>query len=134
MAIIKLKNITKRYGEKSVLKDFSLIVNEGDYISITGASGKGKTTILNIIGMLDEPSSGTVEVCGYKNPKTYSRQTTMIRRYELSYLFQNYGLIDSETVEENMKIAMRFKKWSKKEKNNCMKNALEWRTAESSFS
>ena len=59
--------------------------------------------------MLDEPSSGTVEVCGYKNPKTYSRQTTMIRRYELSYLFQNYGLIDSETVEENMKIAMRFK-------------------------
>ena len=42
MAIIKLKNITKRYGEKSVLKDFSLIVNEGDYISITGASGKGK--------------------------------------------------------------------------------------------
>ena len=64
MAIIKLKNITKRYGEKSVLKDFSLIVNEGDYISITGASGKGKTTILNIIGMLDEPSSGTVEVCG----------------------------------------------------------------------
>lgn len=125
MAIIKLKNITKRYGEKSVLKDFSLIVNEGDYISITGASGKGKTTILNIIGMLDEPSSATVEVCGYKNPKTYSRQTTMIRRYELSYLFQNYGLIDSETVEENMKIAMRFKKWSKKEKNNCMKNALE---------
>ena len=125
MAIIKLKNITKRYGEKSVLKDFSLIVNEGDYISITGASGKGKTTILNIIGMLDEPSSGTVEVCGYKNPKTYSRQTTMIRRYELSYLFQNYGLIEDESVLWNLKLALEYKKVKKEEKLKLINKYLK---------
>lgn len=124
MALIMLKDICKQYENHIVLDKFSLEVKEGDYISITGQSGSGKTTILNIIGMLDIQTSGTVEICGYKNPRVASKETTKLRRYEMSYLFQNYGLMDSETVEENLNIALKFKKLSKAEKKKQISSAL----------
>lgn len=125
MAIISLNNICKKYGDNTVLDNFSLMVDEGDYISITGASGKGKTTILNIIGMLDAPSSGELKICGYKNPDFSSKKAIKLRRYQLSYLFQNYGLIDTETVEKNIEIALRYKKMSSAEKKKKIAWVLE---------
>ena len=110
MGIINLSNITKRYGTNTVLDNFSLEVEEGDYISITGPSGKGKTTILNIIGMLDLPDSGELEICECRNPQLSSKNALELRRYELSYLFQNYGLIDTDTVDRNIEIALQYKK------------------------
>lgn len=124
MAIIELKNICKCYGDHIILDEFSLTINEGDYVSITGPSGKGKTTILNIIGMLDKPNSGTVKICGHSNLNYSSRDAVNIRRYHLSYLFQNYGLIDAETVEENMNISLRFKKMRKDKKKKLISDAL----------
>ncbi len=124
MAIIELKEICKNYGNHVVLDKFTLEINEGDYVSITGPSGKGKTTILNIIGLLDVPSSGSVIICGHRNLKFSSRAAVNIRRNNLSYLFQNYGLIDTDTVEENMNISLRFKKIRKSEKRELISNAL----------
>ncbi|MCD7947296.1 MAG: putative bacteriocin export ABC transporter [Oscillospiraceae bacterium] len=124
MQDIKLTNICKKYGDNAVLNNFSLDIAAGDYISITGESGKGKTTILNIIGMLDAPNRGTVEICGCKNPKFSSREATRLRRYDVSYLFQNYGLIDTETVEKNLAIVLRFKKISRTAKKRFIANAL----------
>lgn len=124
MQDIILTNVCKRFGKKTVLDNFSLQIAAGDYISITGESGKGKTTILNIIGMLDTPDKGSVEICGCKNPKFSSRTAMRLRRYDVSYLFQNYGLIDTETVEENLAIALRFKKASAAGKKRVISDAL----------
>lgn len=124
MGIINLSNITKRYGTNTVLDNFSLEVEEGDYISITGPSGKGKTTILNIIGMLDLPDSGELEICECRNPQLSSKNALKLRRYELSYLFQNYGLIDTDIVDRNIEIALQYKKISKGEKKQKVESAL----------
>ena len=124
MQDIILTNVCKRFGKKTVLDHFSLEIAAGDYISITGESGKGKTTILNIIGMLDTPDNGSVEICGCKNPKFSSRAAMWLRRYDVSYLFQNYGLIDTETVEKNLAIALRFKKVSAAGKKRFIADAL----------
>ena len=121
---IILKDIDKSFGAKTVLDKFSLEINEGDYIAITGESGKGKTTILNIIGMLDKPDGGTVEIRGQKNPAFSSRAAVRLRRHCVSYLFQNYGLIDTETVEENLKIGLRFKKTASAGKRRIIADAL----------
>ena len=62
--IIELKNISKKFGDHQILKDFSLEIPEGDFVCITGESGKGKTTLLNIIGMLEPADSGTLMIDG----------------------------------------------------------------------
>lgn len=125
MEAILLKDITKKYGENIVLDKFSLIVEEGDYVSITGESGKGKTTLLNIMGMLDEPNEGIIEIYGNKNPLFTSKRSINLRRHTISYLFQNYGLIDTDSVENNIKISLKFKKLNKKEIKKVVSNALE---------
>ena len=124
MQDIVLKNINKSFGNHTVLDHLSLEIAAGDYVSITGESGKGKTTILNIIGMLDRPDSGTVQICGCKNPAFSSREAVRLRRYDVSYLFQNYGLIDTETVEKNLAIVLRFKKMSSTAKKRFISGAL----------
>jgi len=125
MQAITLKNISKKFGDKTVLENFSLEVMQGDYVSITGESGKGKTTILNIIGMLDTPDSGSIAIFGHKNPDFSSRAAVQLRRHDVSYLFQNYGLIDTETVEENIKIALRFKRSTKAKQRQIVAEALK---------
>lgn len=122
---IILKEINKRFGDKVLFEDFSLDIQQGEFLSIMGASGAGKTTLLNIIGMLDVPDSGTVIIQGQENPKFSSRSSNLLRRYEISYLFQNYGLIDAESVVENIKIATRFKKFSKREEKEAIAAALD---------
>lgn len=108
MALVELRHINKSYGNHTVIEDFSLKIERGDYISITGPSGKGKTTLLNIIGMLDKPDSGDVLVLGNKNMDFMSSKARKIRRYCMSYLFQNYGLIDTDTVAKNLYLVTAF--------------------------
>ena len=122
---IILKAINKRFGDKVLFEDFSLDIQQGEFLSIMGASGAGKTTLLNIIGMLDVPDSGSVIIRGQENPKFSSRASNLLRRYDISYLFQNYGLVDAETVAENIQIATRFKKFSKREEKAAIAAALE---------
>ena len=125
MADIILSNICKRFGEKTLFENFSLKIERGEFLSIMGESGAGKTTLLNMMGLLDRPDSGTVVLCGQKNPAFSSRTAVNLRRRHISYLFQNYGLIDTETVENNMRIATHFKSISKKKERRLIADALE---------
>lgn len=125
MADIVLSNISKKYGDKTLFENFSLKIERGEFISIMGESGAGKTTLLNMMGMLDRPDSGAVVICGQKNPAFSSRSAVNLRRRQISYLFQNYGLIDTETVESNMKIATHFKSISRKKESKLIADALE---------
>ena len=125
MSIIKLKNINKKFGDHTIFDNFELEVNEGEFVSIMGPSGKGKTTLLNIMGMIEPFNSGTMVICGQKDPKFYSSEARKIRVSKITYLFQNYGLIDNDTVEENLSVSARYKKISKNEKKALYAKALK---------
>ena len=93
MAILDVQHIEKHFGDTPVLKDISFSLEEGQALSIIGSSGSGKTTLLRCLNFLETPDSGSVTLCGAKNPSFSSRAAVRLRRHKLSYLFQNYGLV-----------------------------------------
>jgi len=101
-------NITKNYGNKCVISNFSVKIQDGDFISITGESGRGKTTLLNLLGLLEKPTGGKMVIDNIENPN--NKETLMLQRFKFGYLFQNYALIENETVENNLKIALAYRK------------------------
>lgn len=124
MRIIQLKNISKSYGDRKILNQFSLEIEKGEFIAITGESGAGKSTLMNIMGLLENFESGEYEVCGIKNPKPGTRISTKLMRNELSYLFQNFALINNKTVRYNLELALHFSKMERSEKIKVMEHAL----------
>ena len=125
MAIVELNNVTKRFGNKKILDKFSLKINEGELVAITGSSGKGKTTILNIIGLLEQFEEGELIIDEESHIKINSSKATRLLREKISYLFQNFALIDDQTVLYNLNLALNYVKATKKEKQQLINNALE---------
>ncbi len=120
--IIKLKQITKCFENNKLFENLDMTFNEGEMTAITGQSGCGKSTLLNIIGLLEKPDNGYVEINGKEIKKYAPKIIRKILSKEITYLFQNYALIDNETVEYNLLIALKFTKLTKKEKQ---KNIIE---------
>lgn len=108
MVMIELKDICKSFGDHVVLKNFSLKINKNEFIAIIGESGAGKTTILNMISMIDKPDSGSISING-KN--SFSKKDVQdLRRYVFGYIFQNYALIENDTVKENLLLSKKYRK------------------------
>ena len=125
MSIISLNDIGKQFGDKTVFAHYNLEIEQGEFVSVMGKSGTGKTTLLNIIGLLEKPDYGSIEICGVKNPKFGSFKGTMLLREKISYLFQNYGLIDYETIAYNLELVARFSKSKKSEIKQRCKEVLK---------
>ena len=106
--MIEALNISKCYHSLDILKAFNVKIDQNSLTVITGESGKGKTTLLNILSLLEKPDSGIVEIDNISNPSP--REIMKLRRYTISYLFQNYGLIDEYTVEKNLRISLIYRK------------------------
>ena len=107
--MIQLKNVVKRFGDKTIINDLSLDIKKGEMIGLIGPSGCGKSTLLNIIGTLDKKYEGKVIIDGQVVTKN-NRQSLRIRKNKLGYLFQNYALLDNATVEDNLKIVSNNKR------------------------
>ncbi len=103
----------------------SFSIKEKTIIAIIGESGSGKSTILNMIGMLEEIDDGQIILKGKSIPKVNSRFATNLRRNTINYLFQSYALITDKTVEENLLLALHFGYNSKREKINKIDSVLE---------
>lgn len=126
MSLIELKNVKKEYGKGQVLfNDLSLSIDQGEFVGLIGKSGAGKTTLLNIIGLITDISAGTIAIGKYKNLSMKSKNAMLLRRHTIGYLFQNYGLVEDESVLWNLKLALEYKKISKVEKLKRIKMYLK---------
>lgn len=100
--ILKATNISKSFKTPTViqiLQDICLEVNAGQTVAITGKSGEGKTTLLHILGTLETPTAGEIEICGEKaSPSNW----TKLRNEKIGFIFQSYNLLDDYTVLENV--------------------------------
>lgn len=123
--VVKVENLGKVFKDKEVLSGIDFEIKKGEMVAITGKSGRGKSTLLNILGLITEKSSGTIYHFEHKNTTPHSKKAMLMRREKIGYLFQNYGLVEEENVEWNLKLALKYKKISRAEKNSRIKEALK---------
>ena len=114
MAFISLQNITKKYGEKDAetvaLSGVNLEIDKGEFVVILGSSGAGKSTMLNIIGGMDEATSGKYFVNGSDVTAYNSKQLALFRRKEVGFVFQFYNLMPNLTAKENVQLSIHGEK------------------------
>ncbi len=117
--IVELRNFSKSYGDKNVIENINLTVFEGEFLTLLGSSGCGKTTILRSISGLDKPTKGKVYIDGedVTNLEPPQRQVNTI--------FQNYALFPLMTIEENVAFGLKMKKIAKDEINERVAKMLE---------
>ncbi len=119
MDILQASKLTKNYGSKwnkqEVLKNIDLKIKQGEFVSIMGASGSGKTTLLNVLSTIDQASGGSILVNGMELTHLKEKHLAEFRKKELGFIFQEYNLLDSLTVKENILLPLTVQKISKKE-------------------
>nr|WP_299076659.1 ABC transporter ATP-binding protein [uncultured Fretibacterium sp.] len=106
--ILEMKGVSKVYGTLHALSDINLTVNAGDWLSIMGPSGSGKTTMINLIGCMDSPSSGSVILDGHDISRESAASLTRIRRDKIGLIFQQFHLISYLTAVENIMVAQYY--------------------------
>ena len=109
MAYISLRDVVKRYqmGEVTItaVDQISFDIEKGEFAVIVGPSGAGKTTVLNILGGMDQSDGGTILVDGKEVSSYNAKQLTTYRRYDIGFVFQFYNLVQNLTALENVELA-----------------------------
>ncbi|MDR2660328.1 MAG: ABC transporter ATP-binding protein [Spirochaetaceae bacterium] len=105
MDLLELKDISKTYGQLNALRNVDLTVRKGEWLAIMGPSGSGKTTMMNIIGCMDKPSTGSVFLDGVDISRESARGLTTIRRDKIGLIFQQFHLVNYLTALENVMVA-----------------------------
>ncbi|MFL0249005.1 ABC transporter ATP-binding protein [Clostridium neuense] len=108
MSVLKAENITKVYGDKrgglkvKALDKFNINVEKGEFVGVMGPSGSGKSTLLNILATIDTPSSGEIFINGTNISNLDDKKAALFRRNELGFIFQDFNLLDSLSIKENI--------------------------------
>lgn len=112
MSLIKINNLTKKYPDSNeiVLNNISLAVEEGDFVAVMGRSGCGKSTLINCLSGMATPDSGEIFLDGTNLVQLKEQRMANIRNEKIGFVFQNFNLIDSMTVLENLLTAGYLKK------------------------
>lgn len=124
--MIELVNINKNFGEKTILDNCSFNINPNDFVAIVGESGSGKTTLLNILGLIESVDSGKVKMFDEEYIKPNSIQANKLIRERIGFVFQNFALIDNQTVLYNLLMAMKYRTLKKREKLVEIEKVLEF--------
>ena len=112
MTVLKAKNITKIYGGKDeanstyALNGVSISIDEGEFVGIMGPSGSGKTTLVNILSGISKPTTGSVHISGKNITELNKYEMALFRREKLGFVFQEFNLLDSLTLKENIMLPM----------------------------
>ncbi|QAA31554.1 ABC transporter ATP-binding protein [Clostridium manihotivorum] len=108
MVVLKAENITKIYGDRrgsltvKALDMFNINIEKGEFVGVMGPSGSGKSTLLNILATIDTPSSGELFINGVNPSKLDETRAALFRRKELGFIFQDFNLLDSLSIKENI--------------------------------
>lgn len=129
MTILEGVKIHKYYGNKfnrqEVLKGIDLSIQKGEFIGIMGASGSGKTTLLNVLSSIDKASRGSILIEGQELTKMSEKKIAKFRMDHLGFIFQDYHLLDTLTVKENILLPLSVQKMHKKEAELKFKQIAE---------
>ena len=129
MAIVELRNVTKRFrkGDETItpLEEVSLEIHEGDFLSLMGPSGTGKSTLLNLVSGIDRPDSGTIVVNGTEITQLTRGQLADWRAANLGYIFQTPNLIPVLSAYENVELPTLLLKLTSTERQKRVELALE---------
>lgn len=127
--IIDLKGIIKRFyigmpNELEILHGIDLQVQKGEFVSIVGSSGSGKTTMMNIIGVLDRPTEGEYVLDGVDISRAEDRELSLIRNRKIGFVFQTYNLISRTSALKNVELPMLYAGIGKKERSERARELL----------
>ncbi|WP_270745263.1 putative bacteriocin export ABC transporter [Lactococcus petauri] len=122
--MIELQEVSKTFGKHQIFDKYSLNISAQKMTAILGKSGAGKSTLLNLIGLIEESNSGKIRIAGQKAPKINSKEALLMRRNLIAFLFQNFALIEDESIERNLNISLVYEKLRDKEKRRRMREIL----------
>ena len=127
--MLRMNDISKVYSTDTVrthaLRDFSLAVDEGEFVSVTGPSGSGKTTFLNIAGLLEDFTSGRYELDGRDVSDLNDRERSRVRNEKIGFIFQSFNLIPDLNIFDNVDVPLRYRGFSAGERRKRIESVLE---------
>ncbi|MFT3907447.1 MAG: ABC transporter ATP-binding protein [Steroidobacteraceae bacterium] len=117
--MVKMERVSKIYKTNSVethaLRELSIEIGGGEFVAITGTSGSGKSTFLNIAGLLEEHTSGRYELDGTDVSTLGDRQRSLLRNTRIGFIFQSFNLIPDLSIEDNVSVPLRYRRMSMQE-------------------
>ncbi len=126
--VIRMQNVSRIYqmGDNIVnaLRGISFSIEQGEFVSIMGPSGSGKSTCMNMIGCLDRPSSGIVEIGGKETAKMTEKELAILRNKTIGFVFQQYHLLAGMTVLENVMLPLRYQGIERSKRAELAKEVL----------
>jgi putative ABC transport system ATP-binding protein len=118
--MLKVDNLNKTFhtgaGEVHAVKDVSFSANDGEMVAIIGASGSGKSTLLALLGLLDAPDKGSIDLDGVELANLDSGGRTRYRSHQVGFVFQQFNLIPNLTARENVLLPLEYAKWPKEDR------------------
>lgn len=127
--MLKMNKVSKTYRTDTVethaLREFSLTVDEGEFVSVTGPSGSGKTTFLNIAGMLEELTSGSYELDGRDISKLNDKERSKVRNEKIGFIFQSFNLIPELDIFDNVDVPLRYRGFNADERRRRIHKCLD---------
>lgn len=106
--VLRLENVTRTFGNTAVLHDVDCTITAGDFAAVTGASGSGKSTMLNLMGLLDTPTTGEIYVAGHPTSPLTDGHRSALRGQHIGFVFQSFHLINTRTTTENVELGMLY--------------------------
>jgi putative ABC transport system ATP-binding protein len=127
--LIELAGVTKTYGQGQAafqaLRGVDLRIDTGEFVAVMGPSGSGKSTVMNILGCLDTPSSGSYRFMGTAVERLDRDQRAMLRRNYLGFVFQGFNLLARTSAQENVELPLLYRGESARERHARAREALE---------
>ncbi|MDC0275357.1 MAG: ABC transporter ATP-binding protein [Verrucomicrobiales bacterium] len=123
--VLRVSNLTKAYGDRTVLSDVSFSLAAGERVGLMGTSGSGKSTLLNCLGGIDKPDSGSIEITGNFIQEKTADELCKIRRETVSTIFQFFHLLPTLSARENIELPLELIGIHIDERNERVQNLLE---------
>ena len=128
--VVEIKNLLKQFpvgGDYfTALSDINVELEKAEFMGLVGPSGSGKTTLLNIIGGLDSPTEGNVNVLGIELDSSSHNERAHLRRRKMGFIFQSYNLLPVYSVFENVELPLILNKVDSQERKRLVNQAVEW--------